>query len=291
MSTARPFEHKVVRVHVHVTQTGTSMQTPVESLPFRAPKILVIGCGGTGGWAIPHLARLVKSLGVGSLAIADGDAVEAKNLGRQNFIQADLGENKAIALAKRYSGAFGIPIRAIPGMLVDLRGMTRQSPQIVIGCVDQHKARRTIAEYMAQEVECCWVDAGNESVAGQVILGYTGPQYRGNLRGAGPVEVALPTVSQLLPLPVDGEVRPSCAEMMEDTEQVSTVNVMAASIIANFVRLVLEDVKRLQLRQPVKGVDHHAVFFNVGNGGFTTIWNTPENLAKARTPLCPWHAR
>jgi PRTRC genetic system ThiF family protein len=291
MSMVKPFEHKVIRVHIRVKQPGVGMQTAVEALASRMPKLLVIGCGGTGGWVVPHLARLVKSLGVGSLSIADGDVVEAKNLGRQNFVETDLGENKAVALAKRYSGAFGIPIRAIPGMLLDGRGMTRQAPQIVIGCVDRHKARRTIAEYMSQAYECVWIDAGNESVAGQVILGYTGTQVRPGTRASGPIAAALPTVSQLFPLPVDGEMRPSCAELQEVTEQVSTVNVMAASIIANFVRLVLEDVKRGLLRQPVQGVDHHAVFFNVGNGGFQTIYNRPDTLDKARQPMCPWHAR
>ena len=288
MSMVKPFEHKVIRVHIRVKQPGVGMQTAVEALASRMPKLLVIGCGGTGGWVVPHLARLVKSLGVGSLSIADGDVVEAKNLGRQNFVETDLGENKAVALAKRYSGAFGIPIRAIPGMLLDDRGMTRQSPQIVIGCVDSHKARRTIAEYMSQSYECVWIDAGNEGVAGQVILGYTGPV--GNVRGAGPTPLALPTISQLLPLPIDGEVRPSCAELLEVTEQVSTVNVMAASIIANFTRLVLEDVKREGLRQRPKGLDHHCVFFNVGNGGFTTVYNTVATLQKARQPMCPWTA-
>jgi PRTRC genetic system ThiF family protein len=291
MKVGTPFRDAVLQVHVRVQTSGGTTQSTPESLATRAPKILVIGCGGTGGWVIPHLARLVKSLGVGSLAVADGDVVEVKNLGRQNFVETDLGENKAVALARRYSGAFGIPIRAIPGYLEDVRGMTRQAPQIVIGCVDKHTARRTIAEYLSQAYECCWIDAGNESVAGQVILGYTGTQFRLGSRANGPIAASLPTVSQLFPLPVDGEVRLSCAELQEVTEQVSTVNVMAASIIANFVRLVLEDVKRGLLRQAVRGLAFHGVYFNVGNGGFSTIWNSPENLAKARNPLCPWNAR
>jgi hypothetical protein len=176
-------------------------------------------------------------------------------------------------------------------MLEDVRGLSRQAPNLIVGCVDSHTARRTIAEYMAQSYECCWIDAGNEAVAGQVILGYTGPPYRAGIRAGGPIEVALPTVSQLVPLPLGGEGRPSCAELQEVTQQVSTVNVMAAALIANFVRLVLEDVKRGLLREPVRGLDYHGVYFNVGNGGFRTLWNTPETLAKARNPLCPWQAQ
>src|SRR5512143_3997366 len=113
------FGEQVIKAHVKVaTSPATQLSTP-EQLAVRQPKILVIGCGGTGGWVIPHLARLIKSLGVGSLTIADGDKVEPKNLTRQNFVASDVGEFKSIALAKRYSAAFGIPIRAISGMLED----------------------------------------------------------------------------------------------------------------------------------------------------------------------------
>lgn len=220
--------------------------------------------------------------------MADGDAVERKNLGRQNFVETDLGENKAVALAKRYSGSFGIPIRAIPGFLDDVRGLQRQAPQVIVGCVDKHQARRTMAEYMSNAYECVWIDAGNETVAGQVVMGYTGPQFKPGTRAAGPIPVAMPTISQMLELPIAAEQRRSCAEMVEVTEQVSQVNVFAANLCANFVRLILEDVKRGLLRQPVQGVSFGAVYFNCGNGGFTTKYNTVDNLALARKPMAPW---
>lgn len=282
------FGEQVIKAHVKVaTSPATQLSTP-EQLAVRQPKILVIGCGGTGGWVIPHLARLIKSLGVGSLTIADGDKVEPKNLTRQNFVASDVGEFKSIALAKRYSAAFGIPIRAISGMLEDVRGLQRQQPQVICGCVDQHNARRMIAEYMAQAYETAWIDCGNETVAGQVVLGYTGPTYRAGMRASGPIPVALPTISQMLDLPVAAEKRASCAEMVNVTEQVSQVNVFAANLAANFCRLILEDVKRVNLRQPVEGIEFSAVFFNCGNGGFATKYNTVENLAVAKKPLTPW---
>ena len=40
--------------------------------------------------------------------ICDGDKVEPKNLVRQNFTEADLGENKARVIAERYSEVFGL---------------------------------------------------------------------------------------------------------------------------------------------------------------------------------------
>jgi hypothetical protein len=166
--------------------------------------------------------------------------------------------------------------------------MTKQAPNIVVGCVDRHSARRMIAQYIAMTFQSVWIDAGNESVAGQVVLGYNAARLKDGFKGAGPVVAALPTISQLHELPVGGEARPSCAQMIEVTEQVSTVNVVAASLISNFCRLVLEDVKRTMLRQPVKGTDHSAVYFNVGTGSFRTVFNTVAHLRQAKKPLAPW---
>ena len=75
----------------------------------RPVKILLLGAGGTGGYVAPHLYRLMHTLNRPvRINIVDGDLVEAKNLVRQNFCAADLGENKAKVLATRYSEAFGM---------------------------------------------------------------------------------------------------------------------------------------------------------------------------------------
>ena len=72
-------------------------------------KIIVLGAGGTGGYVIPHLYRLAFGRnGYVRIIICDGDVVEEKNLVRQNFVEQDIGHNKAKVLAERYSAAFGI---------------------------------------------------------------------------------------------------------------------------------------------------------------------------------------
>jgi PRTRC genetic system ThiF family protein len=276
----------VVRVDTRVT--ADQDDDPLN----RRPKILVLGVGGTGGWVVPHVLRLVKTLGIGSVVLADGDIVEPKNLTRQNFIETDLGENKAVALARRYSAAFGLPVRAIPGYLEDPRGLVRQHPEIILGCVDRHAARRMVAEYLTIGYgPTVWIDAGNETATGQVVCGYAHSiQYRpGSFRGAGPIQVALPTVSQLFPLP-ETETRPSCADQRELSEQISTVNVVASGIMINFLRLVLEDSKRRLEGQRPHGLEFHAITFNVMNGGYSTRWNSPENLKDATKPLAPWRS-
>ncbi len=53
----------------------------------RPIKIVMLGAGGTGGYAAPHIYRLLHVLNRPvRFIIADGDVVEEKNLVRQNFV-------------------------------------------------------------------------------------------------------------------------------------------------------------------------------------------------------------
>ena len=86
----------------------------------RPVKIVMLGAGGTGGHIAPHLYRLLYALNRPvRFIICDGDVVEPKNLVRQNFIPADLGENKAKVLAERYSTVFGMETEYVPNFVED----------------------------------------------------------------------------------------------------------------------------------------------------------------------------
>ena len=79
----------------------------------RPVKIVMLGAGGTGGYIAPYLYRLLHMLDRPTrFVICDGDIVEPKNLDRQNFVPADVGENKARILAERYSTVLGMPVSA-----------------------------------------------------------------------------------------------------------------------------------------------------------------------------------
>ena len=81
----------------------------------RPVKIVMLGAGGTGAHIAPHLYRLLYALERPvKFIICDGDKVEPKNLVRQNFTEADLGENKARVIAERYSDVFGLETSYIP---------------------------------------------------------------------------------------------------------------------------------------------------------------------------------
>lgn len=64
---------------------------------LRRSRVLMLGMGGWGTWCSLNLARL----GIGTLRIVDGDAVETSNLNRQVlYTQHDLGKTKVSAAAR-----------------------------------------------------------------------------------------------------------------------------------------------------------------------------------------------
>ena len=144
--------------------------------------IHLVGCGGTGSFLALHLARLAyhaAALGIDiRLVFVDPDRVEEKNIGRQNFCPAEIGEYKAFTLARRYSIAYGLDIQAVcKEFKVETAQRTRRL-EIVAGCVDNAAARREIARYLDYNnspigAHTWWLDGGNHEHAGQVHLGNT----------------------------------------------------------------------------------------------------------------------
>ncbi len=61
-------------------------------------RVLVVGCGGLGGYLIEYLARL----GVGHITAVDGDVFEITNLNRQLYSSPELlGKSKSAEAARR----------------------------------------------------------------------------------------------------------------------------------------------------------------------------------------------
>ena len=73
-------------------------------------RVVVIGCGGLGGYIIEELARL----GVGRIDAVDPDVFEEHNLNRQLLCtMANLGQHKADAAARRV-GEINSAVRLVP---------------------------------------------------------------------------------------------------------------------------------------------------------------------------------
>jgi bacteriocin biosynthesis cyclodehydratase domain-containing protein len=76
---------------------------------LRASRVVVLGCGGLGTWALGALA----SVGIGRFVLIDDDAVELSNLNRQILYRAaDVGRPK-VALAADWVRRFDPSIEAV----------------------------------------------------------------------------------------------------------------------------------------------------------------------------------
>ncbi len=249
-------------------------------------EIFLIGCGGTGSWLAPALARLsVVSRDCGRdvrLTFIDGDTVEAGNIPRQNFCNAEIGQNKAIALATRYSAAWGLEIAAVPQMVKPQHlGISYSTIAFLIGCVDNAAARKTLAGCLEhnsnQEAHrVWWLDCGNSNESGQILFGSapTAKHLAGCFKSAK-VCTALPSPALVAPdllKPRPEELpdnRMSCAEMMQANLQSLAVNQRVAAEAADYLM-------RLLTGQPLK---RFATFFDLPSGSAKSRAITPEEIA------------
>ena len=136
-------------------------------------RVIVVGAGGTGGRLIPPLMQILRR--GDSVAVIDGDHVEDRNLARQNFRVRDVGENKAEVMARRYRRD-GIDIHAHASMLTDAswaevsRLANNERRTVIMGCVDNASARALMKKCCNLRDSTIWIDGGNETRGGQVLL-------------------------------------------------------------------------------------------------------------------------
>lgn len=108
-----------------------------------AARVLVVGCGGLGNAALPYLA----AAGVGTLVFADPDRIEAHNLQRQTaFTEADIGQNKALALAGYLRQANSrCRLITLPERLEGSRlAEEAEKADVVLDCSDQPATRQAV---------------------------------------------------------------------------------------------------------------------------------------------------
>ena len=235
---------------------------------FREAKIYVIGCGGTGSFLVPHLCRVADFLSQYSrqikITLVDYDFIEEKNLYRQNFCRGELGWNKAEALAMRYRSIY--PKLDIVALASDSNylALRHYSPSIIIGCVDNAEARKSIANLVFRNSQVLlhknednskplwWIDCGNDLVHGQVAIG--------NLHSTHVEDYKLePLVCTRLPFPTlqypqlledsEEKVEPvSCADMAILGGQSLNINCHMAAIAAEMVtQLFQSQLKRMNV--------------------------------------------
>ena len=243
------------------------------------PTIVIAGCGGTGGFTAEALCRLYAGRDA-RIVLVDPDLVEPRNLLRQNFRKSEVGRPKSQALAERLARTYEREIgfvtqpveEEIPG------GRWHGRPTLVIGCVDNPQARRTMHRMTERPPYNCWlIDAGNERDWGQVLIGNTGNPERCPRDSFKPGDMTcthLPAPGVQRPEILTGTPAPSrdqgCAAALDLSDQDPTINPMMASIIANIVR-----------RMAANDCPFMAIYLDLRQGSMRPVWATPENAGEA----------
>lgn len=244
----------------------------------RRVNVVVVGAGGTGSQVITGLAQLdraMRSLGhPGGLqvTVVDDDTVSEANVGRQMFWPSDVGLPKAEILVHRINLAMGLDWGASVRK-VESRDLNQAD--IVVGCVDNRAARKTIHENA--RAGTYWLDIGNRAEEGQCILGEISPRH-----SSFESENRLPTVAEFYPEVIDPALdgkddTPSCslAEALE--KQGLFVNRGVALYALNLLWRLFRHGR----------IDHHGVFMNLATGRTAPLPVDPatwERMGVVRTP-------
>lgn len=259
--------------------------------------LYLVGCGGTGAWLSQTLIRLTKILTTQgrsvSLTLIDHDLVEKANIPRQNFIQADLGLNKAQVLALRYGMAYGVDVMAIPERFnPEMVRADYNTLSLIIGCVDNSAARIAIAKTLEENhsnaaPRVLWLDGGNTHTQGQVLLGsWSEPGQNPVLfahiaqvddansftKPLGCVHLPSPSIQHpelLEPLPEESENHNlSCEELARVNAQSLLINQRVAVELGEYlVELLL-----------VKNLRRFATYFDIETGSSRSRFTSAETL-------------
>jgi len=250
--------------------------------------IIQVGVGGTGSWLAMSLARLVYHAGQAgqsvNLVLVDPDVVENRNVGRQGFSVAEIGQNKAESMALRLSLALGIEVAAaaVPFVAGDFVSWANQQYRpygsdrarlVLVGAVDNYLARRELAQAVAEGKGRIWaVDCGNGRANGQVLVGnLTDPRLmQVDALGvcSGLLSPYLQEPGLLEPDPIQ-ETLLSCADLTLREEQSLLINTQVAAVAAQYL---YDLVIRRTLWQ-------YATYLNLEPPTMSSRLLTPTNLA------------
>ncbi len=267
---------------------------------FSKVSFYVVGAGGTGSFAALNVARLCFELRERGKAvevtIIDPDRVEANNIPRSNFCAAEIGRFKAQTLAERISAACGLET-AYACERFDYEKHIKphangfKQTTILVGCVDNHQARREIHRalktsepyYSNEAANAWWVDGGNGKFSGQVLIGSTVKiEDAENYFTTASICRRLPAPSVFHPEllePENAAPRPresaesaaSCPELIRLGEQSLNINSRVAVEIGEMLTALLL----------TNSLRRFASYFDLESGASRSHYCTPETIEKA----------
>lgn len=154
------------------------------SVKKRPELIICVGAGGTGGDFVkeflPYMAQHTTDL---SFLLIDGDRVEEKNCERQPFSKEDVFLKKTDALCKSLTHefpqltgrVFSWPyyLESIEDLddAVSFAGFGADTAVVLVGAVDNHRARQVLHSFYQERDDVIYVDSGNEFDYGEVVTG------------------------------------------------------------------------------------------------------------------------
>ncbi|KDP85225.1 thiamine biosynthesis protein ThiF [Cupriavidus sp. SK-3] len=159
-----------------------------DSMLEYAWRVVVVGAGGTGSALLPNLARLHHAMlelghpGGIECIVFDDDTVSETNVGRQGFYPNDVGQFKATLLVNRLNALMGTRWVAQTRRIAST---DRLDCDLAVGCVDTRAARKAILGAVSRGSGGYYLDCGNETDKGQVILGQVGSKIAQRLPHVG----------------------------------------------------------------------------------------------------------
>jgi molybdopterin/thiamine biosynthesis adenylyltransferase len=201
-----------------------------------AERVVLIGCGGIGSQLLDPLCRYLAGRPEPRplLVLVDGDAFEARNLGRQACSRRDLGSNKAEVLA-RAAREVGLACQAI-GERVDEAnvGAIVRDGDIVLLAVDNHRTRALVDRHVASLDSATLISGGNDETDGNVQL----VRRRDGWSQDGHLVEIHPEIGE----ESDGEEprEPGCQVLATERPQLLVTNLMVASAMLNALWAVTE---------------------------------------------------
>ncbi len=268
-----------------------SSSVPLIVPAFNHVEFILVGAGGTGGFLISAIARLMKEIESTTnkttrCTIIDHDLIEQKNIPRQNFHPGDMGLPKAQVLAARYALAFGIRINALCQRF-NAKTIQRSwhSLNVIIGCVDNAVARQEINECLCLSQEhnrplnTWWLDCGNHRASGQVLLGSSNcfeSKKAFNNYAQPTFCIHLPSPALLHPELLEVQLEElettplSCAELLARNQQNLFVNQQVAAIASEYLlALTLTG-----------GLRKFATYFDSNSGSARSLYISPKALER-----------
>lgn len=155
--------------------------------------VMCVGAGGTGGNFAKEFSRYLSNLSIPntsvSFTIIDGDMVEDSNCSRQPYIKDDVALNKAVSLVEAIQDNFDLnSVFSYPVYIDEASDLTAiasnhaqyksfygydgsKDIDILIGCVDNHRARQAMDKFFYLRPDIIYMDSANEFSVGEICIG------------------------------------------------------------------------------------------------------------------------